>query len=505
MGGGPAKGLSVTRDPNSFDAVVVGAGFGGLGAAVELAESGARVLVLEALNYPGGCASTFSRGGYRFEAGATLFSGFGEGQLMRTWIDRHQLPVEVDWLDPIIELRTPQFQLAVPPEREALIDAFAAFDPSRRPALQRFFERQRRVADTLWELFDDPELLPPLTLQSLVRHAARSPRYLPLLRLMNTSLMEVVAQEGLHDFEPLRIYFDALCQITVQVSADRAEAPFALAATDYCFRGTAHVRGGIGVLAESLCQAIQTMGGEVRLADRVKSLRIDGGGWVVQSRRGTVRTPLVVANLLPQNLRSMVSTADGGALRRLDAMASRVEEGWGAAMLYLGVEADAPHGEGAHHLELVADPRAPFVAGNHIFCSVSDARETDRAPAGQRTVTVSTHVDMQALRKSASPGAYVAQIQKRMRATLAKLAPELHAGIAHEMTASPRTFERFTRRAHGYVGGIPRTKGLEHYRGIFPAPVMPGLFLVGDSAFPGQSTLATAIGGARTARAALSA
>lgn len=494
----------MARDIETFDAVVIGAGFGGLGAAVELAESGARILMLEALNYPGGCASTFSRDGYRFEAGATLFSGFGEGQLMRTWIDRHQLSVEVDWLDPIIELRTSDFSLAVPPDRDALVDAFAAFEPSRRPALQRFFERQRRAADTLWELFDDPELLPPLTLPSLIRHAARSPRYLPLLPLMNKSMMEVVAQEGLGDFEPLRIYLDALCQITVQVSADRAEAPFALAATDYCFRGTAHVRGGVGVLAHGLCDAVTSLGGEVRLADRVKALRRDGGGWLVTSRRGTVRTTLVVANLLPQNLRAMVTPAEGGALRRLDALASRVEEGWGAAMLYLGIDADAPHRPGAHHLELVADPQAPFVAGNHIFCSISDARETDRAPAGQRTVTVSTHVDMKALRQSHDPGAFIHDIQARMRDTLARLAPELHRGITHEMTASPRTFERFTRRAHGYVGGIPRTKGLDQYKGIFPAPVMPGLYLVGDSAFPGQSTLATAIGGARTARAALS-
>lgn len=489
----------------SFDAVVIGAGFGGLGAAIELAEGGARVLVLEALNYPGGCASTFSRDGYRFEAGATLFSGFGEGQLMRRWIDRHQLHVDIDWLDPLIELRTPHFELAVPPRRDDLVEAFAVMDASRRPALRRFFERQRRAADTLWELFDAPELLPPLSLSSLVRHAARTPRYLPLLGLINTSLAEVVDQEGLADFEPLRVYLDALCQITVQVSAAEAEAPFALAATDYGFRGTAHVRGGIGVLAQGLCDAVEALGGDVRLANRVKALHRDGGGWRVEARRQTFRTPRVLANLLPQSVLDMTHGLDGGAIRRLRKLADRVEGGWGAAMLYLGVQRDAPHRLGAHHVELVADPSAPFIAGNHIFCSVSDGRETERAPRGQRTVTVSTHVDMKSLRSSPRPGDIVDAIHRRMRATLADLAPEIAGGIVHEMTASPRTFERFTRRAHGYVGGIPRTRGLHQYEGIFPAALMPGLYLVGDSSFPGQSTLATAIGGARTARAALSA
>ena len=50
-------------------------------------------------------------------------------------------------------------------------------------------------------------------------------------------------------------------------------------------------------------------------------------------------------------------------------------------------------------------------------------------------------------------------------------------------------------RIVGAVGGIPRVVGLHHYRGIWPSPVLPGLHLVGDSVFPGQSVLATALGG----------
>jgi len=90
-----------------YDCAIVGAGFGGLGAALTLAEQGARVVVLEALKYPGGCAATFTRGGWRFESGATLFSGFDDGQLFGRWIDRHQLPVTTLVPDPIVELRTP--------------------------------------------------------------------------------------------------------------------------------------------------------------------------------------------------------------------------------------------------------------------------------------------------------------------------------------------------------------------------------------------------------------
>jgi hypothetical protein len=40
-----------------------------------------------------------------------------------------------------------------------------------------------------------------------------------------------------------------------------------------------------------------------------------------------------------------------------------------------------------------------------------------------------------------------------------------------------------------------------HHLEIVQDPVVPGVWMVGDTVFPGQSTLATAIGGARTAAA----
>ena len=56
------------------DTLVIGSGFGGLSAALTLAEQGVEVLLVESLKYPGGCASTFTKQGYAFEAGATLLT-----------------------------------------------------------------------------------------------------------------------------------------------------------------------------------------------------------------------------------------------------------------------------------------------------------------------------------------------------------------------------------------------------------------------------------------------
>ncbi|RYE91117.1 MAG: FAD-binding protein [Myxococcales bacterium] len=481
------------------DALVIGAGFGGLAAALTLAEQGVRVLVCESLRYAGGCASTFSRQGYRFESGATLFAGFGPGQPFARWIERHRMPVTLRTPDPMVELRAPGLTLPVRPDRAELEAQLAALPGAPVAALHAFFAQQRAVADALWALFDEPELLPPFSPAMLLRHAARVPRYLPLLPLIGRPLGAVVASHGLAGFEPLRIYLDAVCQITVQTSSAEAEAPFALSAGDYYFRGTRHVHGGIGELAGAMVEAIRQSGGEVRLSDRVKALRPVPGGYEAETRRGPLRARVVGANLLPQALAALLGPDERAA--RLDELTPRVEQGWGAAMLYLALRPDAALRPEAHHLELVADPSRPFTEGNHVFCSISGVDEPGRGPHDERTATVSTHVPMATLLAlpESERGAYIAAIQARMEATLRSLAPAVLDACTFRLPASPRTFARFTGRTEGYVGGLPRRAGLHNYAGMGQPPVRPGLFLLGDTVFPGQSTLAVALGGQKIA------
>jgi phytoene dehydrogenase-like protein len=491
-----------TGDPALLDAVVIGAGFGGLGAALSLAERGARVAIVESLAYPGGCASTFRRSGYRFESGATLFSGLAKGQLFGDWIARHRLDVTIDWLDPLVELRTPDLHLEVGRDRDAFVERLAALPGAPAPQIKAFFAYQRRVADTLWSVFDDPAMLPPLSASALLRHVARVPRYAALLPLLGRPLTSVLARFGLDGFAPLRRYLDGLCQITVQCSAAEAEAPFALATMDYYWRGTGHVRGGIGTLAEALLGAIRTLGGEVRLASRVKAITPIDGGYQVETRTGPLHARQVIANLLPRDLQALLGE-DRGRVPRLEHLATQVDTGWSAVMLYLVARAPEGASPDPHHIEIVQDPGELLTLGNHLFVSISGAADEGRAPPGHRTLTVSTHVPLEAHRALSKEAlaAYFAGIQARMREGLTRFAPEWMENVTHSMTASPRTFQRFTGRSGGAVGGIPRRTGLGQYLTAFPRPILPGLWMVGDTVFPGQSTLATAIGGARTAAA----
>jgi len=480
------------------DVAVVGAGFGGLATALELGARGADVALFEQLTYPGGCASTFERRGWRFESGATLFAGLGPGQLFGSWLDEWHIPVEVDLLDPVVEMRTGNFELSIPASREAFVDRLEGHPELGGGDVRGFFERQKHLSDALWRLFRRPELLPPFGPSEFFAHVGSLSSYLPILPLVGRSLRSVLESYGLAG-GPLERYFDAVCQITVQTSAAEAEAPLAIAATDYFFRGAGHIRGGIGELAWGLADTIERLGGELLFGERVTGLEPTADGWRIEGRRRSRTARSVAANLLPGALESVLS--EDRTPRALRTLGERVREGWGAAMLYLGVDPAAEVPGRAHHLQLIGDEGEPLREGNHVFCSVSDPAETDRAPNGERTVTCSTHVDMERYLQGdeRSRAAYIDEIHERMRQTLRDRAPEIADAVTFEMTASPRTFERFTGRPEGFVGGVPRTVGWSNYRNVTPVEVLSDLYLVGDSVFPGQSALATAIGGVKVA------
>lgn len=67
------------------------------------------------------------------------------------------------------------------------------------------------------------------------------------------------------------------------------------------------------------------------------------------------------------------------------------------------------------------------------------------------------------------------------------------------LSGTPVTFQRYTQRKLGWVGGFPQTS---LFRTLGPR-VASNIWLVGDSIFPGQSTAAVSLGGLRVAEMVL--
>ena len=476
--------------------VVIGAGVGGLTAAALLLRAGQRVTVLEAHVYPGGSAGTFFHKGYRFDAGATLAGGFAPG-------GPHARLAEVLGLEWPVTPVDPAWVVHLPDGRTVTqwADPAAWREERRRvfPAAEPFWQRQERLADVSWDISSRPFPWPPRTAADLAALVvALRPRTLGALPYLTRTVADLV--DG-HD--PLfRTFLDAQLLISAQTTAERAGALYGSAALDLPRRGVNHVRGGIGALARTLVDWLRANGAEVLYRQRVERIEVgrDGRAAAVHTAKGlTLAADNVLANVTPWALAGLLGDDAPAGLRR-DVAGLRPT--WGAFTLYLGLDGVALPPELPDHHQIIVDPTRPLGEGNSVFLSLSPADDPARAPAGMRTATLSTHTAVEPwwqLRDGPDEAAYRAHRDEyagRLLAAAERAVPGLRAAVRLCLPGTPVTFQYYTRRPMGMVGGFAQTS-LFAARG--PRTGINNLWLVGDSIFPGQSTAGVTLGAMRVA------
>jgi len=229
----------------------------------------------------------------------------------------------------------------------------------------------------------------------------------------------------------------------------------------------------------------------------------NGRAVAVHTNKGLIiEADYLLANLTPW---ALVNLLGDDALSRWHKKISSTPATWGAFTLYLGLnEAELPSKVSSHH-QIIVDPKRPLGETNSVFISLSDPDDKQRAPAGMRAATLSTHTAV----------APWMQLQKQDRAAyenrrhvytkqMLSAAETAVSGIRNAvrlcLPGTPATFQRFTRRPMGMVGGFAQES---LFRANGPATGIPNVWLVGDSIFPGQSTAGVTIGGMRVATAVL--
>jgi phytoene dehydrogenase-like protein len=257
----------------------------------------------------------------------------------------------------------------------------------------------------------------------------------------------------------------------------------------------------MGSIAETLVEAVRRNGGGVLYRHEVTRIRKEGGFPVaVETKRGDLfPANLVVANLTPWDAARLI---DGNLPAMLRHLPPRPTDGWGAFVLYVGIDDTIVLPNFPLHHQIIA--RRPLGEGNSVFASLSPGWDASRAPAGQRALTLSTHTALDGwweLYEHNHPAyeARKAELAAKILAVAETALPGLHHAARLVLPGTPVTFQRFTRRARGWVGGFPQ---LSLLRTLGPR-LSPNLWLVGDSIFPGQSTAAVALGGLRVAQMAL--
>ncbi len=477
-----------------FDLVVIGGGLGGLATAALARTAGLRVALLEAHTKLGGCAGHFGRGPYHFDAGATALMGLGPGEPLGDLLGRIGLDLQ--------GLKTPSYRVHLPDRTLDIVPDGPAFET----ACQRAFPGHPRSLGLFWKLQEAVG-------RRLFAVASRGPRFPPrsfgdtfhdlkilgvggLLAASTSSLtvQNVLRMLGLNEDRPFRSLVAMLLQDTAQAGPE--VVPFANAsACLHAYRsGMSRPIGGMAALAEGIGRRFAELGGSLHVATKVDRVREDvRGGFAVETRRRRTFLARQVAFNLPVDLAaSLLGRTLGGQLRR-DERKSRAA--WSAFTGYLAIDRAAIPDDGPLFHQVLRDYDRPIHDGNNVLVSLSPPGDPGYGPPDVRVATLSTHVrpDEWVGLEKPEHAARKAEFRGRLLDVVELALPGSVAGLRHEEFATPRSFARYTRRARGAVGGAPVGRFNSNVLAVGPDALGRGLWLVGDSVFPGQGTMAVVL------------
>ena len=143
----PFKGLRHRGPKKHYDAVVIGAGIGGLFCANFLQRRGLSVLLVEQHYMLGGYCSTFRRKGYTFDAATHFYPLLGNPQTLTGKLLK-ELDIDIGWvkMDPVDTFHFPDgSRFDVPADLETYRQQLDVAFPHQREPLERFFERVREA------------------------------------------------------------------------------------------------------------------------------------------------------------------------------------------------------------------------------------------------------------------------------------------------------------------------------------------------------------------------
>jgi C-3',4' desaturase CrtD len=477
----------------AHEVVVVGGGIGGLTVAALLAARGVDVCLLEKEPRGGGCAVTFERFGYSFEAGASLYASWQAGEIHeRVFSELPVPPPEVREALPPYVVRLPDGEdVAISPDDEEFEATLGEKFPECTDGAVRFYREIKRVGEALQRV---ARRVPDLPTASLFRRArAVAPEAAVAAKVLR-SMRHTAAAHLLDTSLRFRRFVDVQLEIFSQRASNECAYLYAAVALNLPRKGMYAIRGGASGLADALTESIRRSGGKLRFNSPALKLAFDAEGKargvLLLSGETVEATRAVISNLTVWDTYGKLA----GAGRTPDHIRRRLKllRGWGAYLLYLGLDEEAAERLPAEHILALTDwqeEKDYTPEETQFMFGIAPAWDA-RAPAGKRAVTVSTFTEAeQWFSFHEDETEHEAQDQamlERWWERIHNIMPELGASVEVIETATPRSFYDYTRRRLGMVGGLGQSLDVFGMNSFTHRTTIPNLYMVGDTVFPGQ-------------------
>ncbi len=466
-------------------AVVIGAGLGGLAAALRLTALGYRVQIYEALPDPGGRARVFERDGFTFDAGPTVITA---PYLLDELFHRVGLRAEDYFqllpVDPYYRILFPggeHFDFVGDDER--LLAQIEAFEPRDVDGYRKLMKRAEEIFQVGYlQLADHPfERLSDMIriLPAMIR--------LGSFRSVHSLVSRYIRDERLRrvfSFESLLVGGDPFRTTSIYLLIHVLEKRW----------GVHFVRGGTGHLVNGLVQALRDLGGELHCSSPVERVEVDVGRvravHLESGRR--VRCKVVVANADPATVYTRMIP---GEHRRWnsDRSIARKRSSMGLFVGYFGTKGrypDLPHHTillGPGYRELLDDifRRRVLSEAFSLYLHAPTRTDPGMAPEGKDAFYVLSPVPNN---RSEIDWSRVGEpyFQRVLEVLEERALPDLRSRVETRFHVDPDYFEGELRSKDGSAfGPEPLLMQSAYFRYHNRSRDVAGLYFVGAGTHPG--------------------
>lgn len=502
-------------EDTQYDAIVVGSGAGGLGAAAQLSGAGKKVLVLEQHDRFGGYMTAFRRGDYRFEVSLHELDGIGPGGHIHDFMADHGVLEKVKFtrLDPLYRSVYPEHTFAIPADLEQYQALLTKNFPQEKQGIKQLFQRmvamnhQTALAENItspswfkraWNL-----LLAPFRLKDLAMYLNKPFESLLSKYVQDKKAKGVISQLwgylGLPPEKLSAIYFTSMWG-------------------SYHLGGGYYPEGGSQAISDALAEFVTAHGGTTMTNARVAKILVDDGRVTgVKLTDGREFTaPFVVSNAsIPDTVSNLVGE-DRWPADYLKKVKSQ-EISMSVTQIFLGIrdrKVLAPLANA--HSTFFNTSYSPlegyqFAVDGDLekvdFILVDYGQnDPDCAPPGGSVLAITFPLQydyQQRWRRDEGYEQYRAvkkQVTEAMLDRVEKVLPGLREQIEVLEMGTPLTMERYTLNPRGAIYGYTMSPEQSILNRIPQETPIEGLYFAGAWTFPGGGQSACLGSGAVAAK-----